>query len=46
MHVTRRQSEIQPEGKISRRGQFFLDIRTFHLGLKAENFHPGVKWTS
>ena len=25
-------------------GGFFLDTRTFYLGLKTENFHPEVKW--
>ena len=25
-------------------GGFFLDTRTFYLGLKTENFHSEVKW--
>ena len=36
--VTRWWSEIHPRVK------FFRYTRTFHLGLKTENFHPKVKW--
>ena len=32
------------EVKFTPGGIFFGDTRTFHLGLKTENFHPGVKW--
>ena len=37
LHVTRRQGEVHPGVR------FFWDTRNFHLGLKTENFHPGVK---
>ena len=37
-HVTRRRGEIHPGVN------FFWDTSTFHLGLKTEKFHPGVKW--
>ena len=32
------------EVKFTPRWVFFWDTRTFHLRLKTENFHPGVKW--
>ena len=36
--ITRRRSEIHHGVN------FFWDTRTFHLELRTENFHPGVKW--
>ena len=38
MHVTRRRGKIHPGVN------FFRDTRSFLLGLKTENFHPGLKW--
>ena len=38
-HVTHRRDEIHCVVN------FFGDTRTFHVGLKTENFQPGMKWT-